>query len=103
MAPAAFIAADVAHVTDDTIFGESATWRGNTVVGIFDDEDIRVTLGEGVAQINPQAMFVGQASDFPGIADGDPMVIRGDAYTVKNWMRDGTGQIDVFVEKVQFG
>lgn len=100
MAPASFIAADVAHVTDDSVFGESATWRGVSVVGIFDDEDVEVQMGEGVAQIIPQASFIGQAADFPGIADGDAMVIRGVNYSVKNWMRDGTGQIEVFLEVV---
>lgn len=100
MAPAAFIANDVAHVTDDSVFGESATWRGVAVVGIFDDEDIEVQLGEGVGQIVPNAMFTGQTADFPGIADGDAMVIRGVNYRVKNWMRDGTGQIEIFLERV---
>ena len=69
--PAAFIANDVAHVTGSDVFGESVTWDGNTVTVIFDDEDIEVQLGEGVAQIQNQPMMTGQTSDFSGIADGD--------------------------------
>lgn len=97
--PASFIANDVAHVTDSSVFGESVTWKGNAVTAIFDDEDIEVTLGEGVAQIIPHAMLTGQTSDFPGIATGDVVVARGVTYHVKNWKRDGTGEIEVFLEK----
>lgn len=96
---ASFIANDVAHVTDSSVFGESATWKGATVVGIFDDEDIEIQMGEGVAQIVPQAMFTGKTSDFPGIADGDAMVIRGVTFEVVNWKRDGTGQIELFLKR----
>lgn len=96
---ASFIANDVAHVTDSDVFGESVTWRGVSVTAIFDDEDIEVTLGEGVAQIQPQAMLTGQMSDFSGISDGDVVVARSVTYRVVNWKRDGAGQIEVFLEK----
>ena len=97
--PAAFIAADVAHCTSSSEFGEDVTYKGVTVTGIFDDEDIEVVTGEGVAQIVNQAMFTGQTADFDGIADGDAMVIRGVTYAVRNWKMDGTGQIEVILER----
>ena len=97
--PASFIANDVAHVTDSSVFGESATWRGNDVVGVFDDEDVEAQLGEGPVQIIPQPMFTGQTADFPGIADGDAMVIGGESFEVRNWKQDGTGQIEIFLER----
>ena len=97
--PAAFIANDVAHVTGSDVFGETVTWDGNTVTVIFDDEDIEVQLGEGVAQIQNQVTMTGQTSDFPGIADGNVVVARGVTYHVKNWKRDGTGEIEIFLER----
>lgn len=97
--PAAFIANDVAHVTGSDVFGESVTWAGSTVTVIFDDEDVEVQLGDGVAQIQNQPTMIGQTSDFSGIADGDTVVARGVTFKVKNWKRDGQGQIEVFLER----
>ena len=97
--PASFIANDVAHVTNSSIFGEGVTWKGNTVVAIFEDEDIEVTTGEGTAQIVPNAMLTGQTSDFPNIARNEVVVARSATYHVKNWKQDGTGEIEVFLEK----
>lgn len=97
--PASFISDDVAHVTGSDVFGETVTWKGNSVTAIFDDEDIEVEVGEGVAQIIPHAMLIGQTSDFPGIANGDVVVARSVTYHIKNWKRDGSGQIEVFLEK----
>ena len=73
------------------MFGESVTWAGSTVTVIFDDEDVEVQLGEGVAQIQNQPTMIGQTSDFSGIADGDAVVARGVTFKVKNWKRDGQG------------
>lgn len=99
--PASFITSDITHMTDSSIFGESdATWKTISVAGIFDDEDVEVQMGEGVGQIVPQPMFTGLTSDFPGIADGDAMVIGGQNFKVKNWKQDGTGQIEIFLERV---
>lgn len=97
--PAAFLQDDIDQITDVTVFGQSVTWKGVSVNVIFDDEDVEVQLGEGVGHIVAQPMITGKTSDFPGIADGDAVVAGGQSFTVKNWKRDGTGMIEIFLER----
>jgi len=100
--PASFIENDITHMLASSDFGEasgSVTWKGNAVDAIFDDEDVELTLGEGVGQIIPQPMLTGKTADFPSIADGDAVVADGRNFVVKNWKRDGTGEIEIFLEE----
>lgn len=95
---------DLTSIFAASDFGEavgSVTWRGVAINGcIFDDEDVQVELGEGVGEIVHQSSITAPASSFPGIADGDLMTVRGDAFTVKFWKDDGTGVIEIFMERV---
>jgi hypothetical protein len=77
----------------------SVTWRGAHVTGIFEDKDVEVATGEGVAQIVRQPVFTSSSSQFPGIADGDAFVTDGIAYLVKNWKDDGSGVIEIYLER----
>lgn len=99
-----FIANDLATIFASSDFGEaenSVTLAGVTIrYGIFDDGDIDVQMGEGVAQIVPQPMFTCPSSQVPNIADGQIMVIRTESFTVKNWKNDGTGIITIYLERV---
>lgn len=99
-----FIESDLSAVFASSDFGEadfSVTWKGCPVSGcIFDDEDVAVELGEGVGEIMHQSVITGQSAKFLGIADGDPMVVRGVSYTVKHWSDDGTGVIEIHLEVV---
>jgi len=101
--PGAFLSNDMTTFFNADEFGEapdSVTWKGTPVThGIFDDEDVEFAMGEGVTQIDRQASFTGRSADFDGIADGDAMVIRGVNYLVKNWKDDGTGEIEIFLER----
>lgn len=99
-----FITDDLGVLFASSDFGEASgtvTWKGNPVTDvIFDDEDVEVEAGEGVAQIVPRANMTGKAADFPNIADGDAVVINGVSFEVRNWMNDGTGVIEIFLERV---
>lgn len=87
--PGSFIQNDLSVMLVSSDFGETgATYKGAVVSGIFDDDDVEATLGEGVSQIIAQPTFTGRTTDFPSIADGDAMVIRGETFTVKNWKRE---------------
>jgi uncharacterized protein YhfF len=83
-------------------FGTSGmTWKGVALEDcIFDDEDLEIQAGEGVAEIIHQAMITGSSSQFVGIADDDPVLVNGESFTVVNWKDDGTGVIEVFLKRV---
>lgn len=102
--PGSFISNDLNTLFASSEFGEangSVTWKGDAIeYGIFDDDDVEIQIGEGVTEISPRAMFTGRASDFAGIADGDPMVIGGVNFKVKFWKNDGTGVIEIYLEKI---
>ncbi len=102
MMPGSFIQNDLPLLFASSDFGEadgSATWKGVSVSGIFDDDDVEVQMGEGVGEIIPQPTFIGNTADFPGIADGDLMVIRGETFKVKNWKSERDGVIEIFLER----
>lgn len=83
-------------------FGEAdgdIVYKGNSIEGIFDDEDVEFQLGEGVPEIHHQIMVTAKSADFPNIADGDILTIRGNPHIIRNWKDDGTGVIEVFLEK----
>jgi hypothetical protein len=99
--PGNFISSDVDVFFETSGFGHgSVVWNGVTVTRvIFDDEDIEVEAGEGNSQIIPNPMLTGRETDFVGIAVDDPVNIDGELFTVRNWKRDGTGIIEVFLQR----
>jgi hypothetical protein len=100
--PGSFLARDLPLFFAAREFGvaeNSVTWRGAHVTGIFEDKDVEVANGEGVATIIRQPMFTSSSSQFPGIADGDAFVVGATAYVVKNWKDDGTGVIEIYLER----
>lgn len=81
-------------VEDGTVF-----WAGTPISGgILDDEDVEVPLGEGVAEVVRRLTFTGNANEFVGIRDGDPLIVGDRTFTIKNWSFDGTGVIEIFLE-----
>lgn len=97
-----FITRDLTALFSPSDFGEdsgAASYKGNPVSGIFDDDDVEVTMGEGPTMIQHRTTFTGKSADFAGIADADAMVIRGVAYLVRHWMDDGAGVIEVHLER----
>jgi hypothetical protein len=95
--PANFLTNDLDVIMSDGVFHETVTYKGVSVSGIFDDDDVEVQNGEGVTTIVAQAMFTGLTADFTSIADGDAMVIRSVAYTVRFWKKE-TDTIEIYLE-----
>ncbi len=102
--PGSFLTSDLVTLFASSEFGEakdSVTLAGVVIPdGIFDDEDIDVTMGEGAAQIVPQPIFTCATAHVLGIADGQIMVIRGASFKVQNWKNDGTGLTEIYLERV---
>lgn len=98
-----FLTNDLTTILASSDFGEAnnSVTLGGVIIpnGIFDDEDIDVNLGEGVAQIVPQPIFTCASAHAVGITEGQAMVIRGVSYTVQNWKDDGTGLIEIYLTK----
>ena len=97
---ASFLQDDIDTILDVKTFGVTGgcVWNGVKIEHvIFDDEDVEVTMGEGVAEIIPQPTLTGKTSDFSGIADGDSVQVLGETFEVKNWKKDGTGVIEIFL------
>jgi hypothetical protein len=90
---------DLGAVFSASDFGEACGtvfFKGELVSGaIFDDEDVEIPNGEGMSEIGHQCVLTGPVSQFPSIAEGDPVTIRGTTYRVKFWMDDGSGVIEV--------
>jgi hypothetical protein len=99
--PASFITDDLDVILGSSDFGEpsgSVVWQGTTVtVAIFDQEDVQAELGEGTGQIVNSLKITGKSSDFDGIADGDSLRVRSVTYTVKHWLDDGEGVIEIYL------
>lgn len=102
--PGSFLTNDLVTIFASSDFGEannSVTLAGVVIPnGIFDDEDIDVSMGEGVAQIVPQPMFTCATAHLTGIAGDQIMIIRGATFKVQNWKNDGTGMTEIYLERV---
>lgn len=93
---------DIGALLASSDFGEASgdvVYNGSVIDGIFDDEDVEFQLGEGVPEIHHQCVFTGRSADFTCIAEGDVLTIRGTVFIIRNWKDDGTGMIEVFMEK----
>lgn len=101
--PAKFIDADIDHVLSDRDFGETegtVIWQGVTIPNaIFDDEDVEIQVGEGTAEIIQQPMITAKTSYFPSIREGDTVSVDGETFRVKNYQRDGTGMILIYLDR----
>jgi hypothetical protein len=97
--PGNFLTNDMSKILKTTAFAVTATYDGTVVTGIFDDEDTEVVMGDGTIRIAHQCQFSGRTEDFDGIAENDILVIAGVTYNIRAWMDDGTGSIDIEMEK----
>lgn len=96
-----FIKNDLKSTMSPREFGEtSVTWRGIPLTyAIFDDEDVEIETGDGVKEIYNQAILTTLSDHVTGIASGDPIVIDSTPYSVRSWKDDGTGLIEIYLEK----
>jgi hypothetical protein len=77
-----------------------ALYKGALILGVFDVEDTEAQMADGTIRIVPQCIFTGRSEDLTGIAESDEIVIDNVTYAIRFWMDDGTGMIDVHMEKI---
>lgn len=75
-------------------FAVTATWQSQSVQVIFDKAYLE---GYGVAGIN--TFVTVPEANVPGIANAQTMVIDSVTYVVRNLIPDGTGMLQVELEK----
>lgn len=99
---ASFIKSDIKTVLSSKVFGEDdgVVWNKTPVPdAIFDDEDVEVQMGEGPTEIISQPIVTGATCDFIGIKENDSIQVNGETLYVKNWKKDGTGIIEIFLHR----
>lgn len=94
-----FLTNDLAALLNTAEFATTAIYSGVTVKGIFDDEDIEAQMSDGTVRIVPSCSFTGRSDDFASVAQGDTLKIGTVTYTIQSWKDDGTGEIELFMEK----
>lgn len=97
--PGNFLTNDLTKILKTDELASLAIYGGAMVVGVFDDEDVEAQMADGTVRIIAQATFTARAEDFPDIAEGEVVVIDDIAYVIRSWMNDGTGMIDIQMEK----
>ena len=98
--PGQFLTSDLTKILKVKELASTAVYDGALVVGIFNVEDIEAQMSDGTIRILPQCVFTGRSEDFTNIAEGEVVVIDGLSYTIRSWLDDGTGMIDIHMEKV---
>ena len=96
---ASFLKNDMAALLNTSEFAVTAIYDTVVVKGIFDDEDIEVQMADGTVRIMPSCSFTGRSDDFTSVAQGDTLKIGTVTYTIQSWKDDGTGEIELFMEK----
>jgi hypothetical protein len=98
--PGNFLTNDLTKILKTEELASMALYRGALILGVFDNEDAEAQMADGTIRIVPQCVFTGRSEDMTDIAEGQEIVIDKVTYTVRYWMDDGTGMIDVHMEKV---
>lgn len=98
-------AADILDFFEVDDFAEVATYTrvgGNavSVTGIFDEPQASRNATDLIDITIPSPQFVCRTADVPLAADGDQIIIRTVAYTVRVVLTDGTGVSTLILEKV---
>lgn len=98
-------AADIFDFFTVDDFADTATYTAVgggavSVVGIFDEPQASRNATDMMDITIPSPQFVCRTADVPLAADGDEIVIRTVAYTVRVVLTDGTGVSTLILEKV---
>lgn len=97
--PGNFLTNDLAKILKTEELASMALYKGALILGVFDIEDAEAQMADGTIRIVPQCVFTGRSEDLADIAENDQIVIDNVTYSVRYWMDDGTGMIDVHMEK----
>lgn len=98
--PGNFLTKDLAKILKTEELASMALYKGALILGVFDVEDTEAQMADGTIRIVPQCIFTGRSEDLTGIAESDEIVIDNVTYAIRFWMDDGTGMIDVHMEKI---
>lgn len=98
-------AADILDFFELDDFADTATYTpvggsAVSVLGIFDAPQASRNATDMMDITIPSPQFVCRTADVPAAADGDEIVIRTIAYTVRVVLTDGTGVSTLILEKV---
>jgi hypothetical protein len=98
-------AADILDFFELDDFADTATYTrvggsAASIVGIFDEPQASRGATDMMDITIPSPQFVCRTADVPLAADGDEIVIRTIAYTVRVVLTDGTGVSTLILEKV---
>lgn len=98
-------ASDILDFFEVDDFADTATYTpvGGSAVsvnGIFDAPQASRNATDMMDITIPSPQFVCRTADVPAAADGDEMIIRTIAYTVRVVLTDGTGVSTLILEKV---
>lgn len=98
-------AADILDFFELDDFADTATYTAvggspASVLGIFDAPQASRGATDLMDITIPSPQFVCRTADVPSAADGDEIVIRSIAYTVRVVLTDGTGVSTLILEKV---
>jgi hypothetical protein len=80
-------------------FGVSATFNGNTITGILDNEYEGVDVGAEVEFALSTFKFTCRTSDIPNVAFGNQITINSVVYNIVVIMPDGQGMTELQLEK----
>jgi hypothetical protein len=80
--------------------GPGGGGTSTTIVGIFDEPQASRNATDLMDITIPSPQFVCRTADVPLAADGDEIIIRTIAYTVRVVLTDGTGVSTLILEKV---
>lgn len=98
--PGNFLTTDLVKILKTEELASMALYKGALILGVFDVEDVEAQMADGTVRIVPQCVFTGRSEDLTGLTEGDEIMIDDVAYAVRFWMDDGTGMIDVHMEKL---
>lgn len=98
-------AADILNFFEVDDFADTATYTpvggsSVSVTGIFDEPQASRNATDLIDITIPSPQFVCRTVDVPTAADGDQLIIRTIAYTVRVVLNDGTGVSTLILEKV---
>lgn len=98
-------AADILDFFELDDFADTATYTpvggsASSVLGIFDAPQASRNATDLMDITIPSPQFVCRTADVPAAADGDEIIIRTVAYTVRVVLSDGTGVTTLMLEKV---
>jgi hypothetical protein len=98
--PGNFLTTDLDKILKVEELASMALYDSTLVLGVFDNEDIEVQMGDGTIRIINQCLFTAKSEDFPDIAEGEVIVISDVSYAIQSWSDDGTGMIEIQMEKL---